>query len=92
MNTLNFLKGYKTYLIAVLTAVYGIAAHNASLSVLAPYLLSGLGLAALRAGVGKVEAAIASLEAKLPAKVQKVVDPVVKAAEDVVNKEVADVK
>jgi hypothetical protein len=89
METFNLLKGYKTYLVAAATAVYGVVARHSSLQVLAPYVLTGLGLAALRAAVAKVEQGVAALESKLPTSVQTVVDPVVKKVEKAVNDDVA---
>jgi hypothetical protein len=77
----NTLSGYKTYLVALVTAVYGVIAHHKSISTVAPYLLGGAGITTLRVAVAKVEAGIARLEAKLPSPVAAVVDPVVTSVE-----------
>ena len=83
---INYLSGYKTYLIAFVTTVYGIFWHHTSVSTLAPYLLSGLGLAALRAAVAKIEAVVAAIEAKLPTSIANEVKPIVANVENDLNK------
>lgn len=85
MNIQNFLKGYKTYIVAAFSAVYGIVDKHGSFNQLLPYVLTGLGLATLRAAIAKAEQAVNALEAKLPATVQTVVVPVTNAVEQELN-------
>ena len=59
----TFLSGYKTHIVAALTVAYGLYQtfhlSGGNWHTLAPYLLSGAGLSALRLAVAKVEAALA---------------------------------
>lgn len=85
MNVLNLLKGYKTYLIAAVTVVFGVVDKHNQSAVLMAYVLTGAGLAALRAAVAKVEEAITKIETKLPPSISAVVTPVVAAVESEVD-------
>ena len=83
MNDANkivkYLQGKKTYLLALLTAVYGIVEYHHSLKTLAPFVLTGGLATTLRAGVAKIEVYTSHFEAKLPTSIANEVKPAVDA-------------